>query len=205
MRKISRFAGVWTVAVLLGVCGGVSSAHALVSPISVAIIPPVQFPPSDFTVAGLRVSALWGSHRNVYGFDFGAVGNITQQDFTGLGVSGIFNMTHGSTNILGLQVAGLANVNTQKANIYGLQATAGVNYNEAESTLVGLEVALGNYSPHMSVYGLQVGIYNRALSVAGFQIGLVNDTEVLHGLQIGLINFHRKGLFAVSPILNFGF
>jgi hypothetical protein len=33
----------------------------------------------------------------------------------------------------------------------------------------------------------------------------VNDADDLHGIQIGLANFHRTGLFYVSPVLNVGF
>ncbi len=180
------------------------AAQAAVTPLSVAIIPPVQFPPSDFSVAGVRASVLWGEHRNVYGFDLGVIGNITEQDFAGIAASGIFNITRGSTTVVGLQLAGIANWNVQKVTVIGLQVAAGLNYNLGESSLVGVELALGNFSPHMSLYGFQLGVYNRARSVHGFQIGLINVTEELHGIQIGLINFHQKGLFSVAPILNIG-
>ena len=183
-----------------------ASAMAAVSPLSVAIVPPLQFPSQDFTVVGARVSAIWGRHHNVYGFDLGVIGNVTEGSFGGIGVSGIFNLTEGTTTILGLQLAGAANVNVSKARIFGLQVTAGVNSNQAESTLVGIGLAvLSNNSPFMTVYGAQVGLYNKAREVYGFQIGLVNVTESLHGIQIGLLNYNTRGLFAVAPILNIGF
>ena len=181
-------------------------AHAFVSPLSVGIVRPVQFPPADFSVAGLRLSVLWGQHRDMYGLDFGVLGNITEQDFVGIGVSGLFNMTRGTTTILGLQLAGVANVNSGKTSVYGLQAALGVNSNSAESSVTGLQVAvLANLAAHTDVYGAQIGIYNRAKSVYGFQIGIVNVADSLHGIQIGLANFHHKGIFAVSPIINIGF
>ena len=96
----------------------IPQAKAALSPLSVAIAPPVQFPPADYTVTGLRLSALWGHHRDMYGLDFGLLGNITDQDFTGLAVSGIFNATSGTTRILGLQLAGIGNFNTNNAVIY---------------------------------------------------------------------------------------
>lgn len=183
----------------------ISEANAALSPLSVGLVPPIQFPPSDFSVTGFRASLLWGRHRDVYGLDLGLLGNITDQSFTGIAVSGLFNATHGTTNIIGLQAAGLANFNTNKTSVYGLQIAALLNKNDAESSLSGVQFALANLSPNMNIYGVQLGVYNKARAVYGFQIGLVNSCTNLHGLQIGLINFHDQGLFAVSPILNFGF
>ncbi len=175
------------------------------SPLAVGIIKPVQFPPDDFNVSGLRLSLGWGDHRDVYGLDFGLLGNITRQRFVGIGVSGLANITHGETTIIGLQLAGGANVNYQKTNVYGLQLALGVNSNSAESSVNGFQVALANLSDHTTIRGVQLGLYNKAQKVYGLQIGIVNVAESLSGLQIGLINFHRTGVFAVSPILNFGF
>lgn len=186
--------------------GSWTPAHGAVSPLSVAIVPPIQFPPGDFSVTGVRASALWGKHRDLYGIDAGLLGNITEQTFTGIAVSGIFNNTRGVTNILGLQLAGITNINSNKVSVYGLQAALGVNYNSAATTVAGLQVALlANISPFTDIYGLQVGLYNRAKEVYGFQIGLVNVTDNLHGVQIGLMNFNHKGTFAISPLLNIGF
>jgi hypothetical protein len=183
-----------------------SVANAALSPVSVAIFPGLQFPPEDFSVTGARISAFWGEHRGVYGVDLGVLGNITEQNFVGIGISGIFNYTQGDTTVIGLQAAGMTNVNTNKTHVYGIQAAAGINSNTADSAIVGLEVAaIANLSPHSDIVGLQVGLYNQALNVYGFQVGVVNKTDSLHGLQIGLINFNNKGLFSVSPILNFGF
>lgn len=183
-----------------------SSAQAGVTPLSVGIMPPVQFPPSDFTITGLRASILYGHHRDVYGIDVGALGNITDQNFVGIGLSGLFNMTQGQTTILLLQAAGVANINTQKTNVYGIQATLGVNSNTAASSVTGLQLgAIANLSDHTNIYGAQVGLYNSAQDVYGLQIGLVNMANSLHGVQIGLINFNHTGTFSVSPILNVGF
>ena len=151
------------------------------------------------------MSALWGRHQDVYGFDVGAIGNITEQDFVGVGVSGIFNLTNGMTTVIGLQAAGIANINTNKTKVIGLQVSSIINSNTAASTVAGIQLALLNMSAHTDVYGLQVGLYNKAKAVYGFQIGLVNSASNLHGIQIGLVNFHDKGLFVVSPLINVGF
>lgn len=179
---------------------------AFVSPLSVNIAPPVQFPPSDFNVIGVRASVLWGRHRDVAGIDVGLLGNITDQSFTGLSVSGLFNYTKGSTRALGLQFAGLTNINTSKTQVFGLQFALGANYNQAASTVAGFQIAgLANVAPFTDIYGFQIGLYNRAKDVYGLQIGLVNVADNLHGVQIGLVNFNKKGPFAISPILNVGF
>lgn len=182
------------------------AAHAFISPLSVSVLPPVQFPPEDFSVTGVRASVLWGKHHGVYGLDLGLVGNVTTQNFVGTAVSGIFNATTGETHIIGLQLAGITNVNTNKTRVYGAQLALGMNSNSAESLVVGLQAALiGNLSDHTNIYGAQIGLYNTAMEVYGLQIGLVNVCNSLHGVQIGLVNFNHTGIFAVSPILNIGF
>jgi hypothetical protein len=183
-----------------------SKASAFISPLSVSIIPPIEFPPADFSITGVRISAIYGRHRDIYGIDLGLIGNITEQTFTGVGVSGVFNLTHGTTTILGLQFAGLTNINTKEISVYGIQATLGLNQNDAASKVVGIEFAgIANLCAFTKIYGAQIGIYNHALEVYGLQIGVVNSTKNLHGVQIGLLNFNESGPFIVSPLLNIGF
>jgi hypothetical protein len=182
----------------------VCDAQAAVSPVSLSLLPPLQFPPSDFTVVGFRASLLWGKQRDIYGLDLGLLGNITEQTFTGIGIAGGANITHGTTTIIGLQLAGIANINTNKTSVYGVQAAL-VNSNTAAASVGGIELGVVNLAQNTNIYGLQAGIYNRALEVYGFQIGLVNVASSLHGIQIGLLNFHEKGAVSVSPIINIGF
>ncbi|HUP56671.1 MAG TPA: hypothetical protein VM598_04405 [Bdellovibrionota bacterium] len=181
-------------------------AQAALSPIGLAILAPVQFPPRDFDITGARVSALWGRHRQVYGLDVGGIGNFTDQDQVGVSVAGGFNSNGGPTTIIFLQAAGVTNVSSGKYKVFGIQVAGLVNYQKAESVIAGFQIAaIANYSPFAKVAGAQVGIYNRANTVSGFQIGVVNVTEHLHGIQIGLLNFNRHGIFGVAPILNVGF
>lgn len=183
-----------------------SQAQAAFTPLALGIAPPVQFPPKDFSITGARISALYGEARDLYGVDVGVLGNITDGEFKGLAIAGLFNATKGTTNIIGLQLAGLTNINTSKTMVAGIQATLGINYNSAASTISGLELAgLANISPFTDIYGAQIGLYNRAKDVYGLQIGLVNIADNLHGVQIGLANFNHKGPFVISPFLNVGF
>ena len=180
-------------------------AQAAMSPLSLAVVPPVQFPPDDYTITGARVSVLWGRHRDIYGLDIGLLGNITEQAFVGLGIAGGFNMTKGNTTVIGLQAAGGANVNYNKTHISGIQFALVANYNEAASSVAGIQLAAVNQAAFTDIYGFQIGVYNRSQSVYGLQIGVVNVTNNLHGVQIGLVNFNHSGPFKVSPILNVGF
>lgn len=174
------------------------------SPVSFGIAPPVQFPQSEFSVTGLRVSGLWGRHRDMYGIDLGLGGNVTDQDFVGIAVSGLFNITHGSTTAIGLQAAGITNVNTKTTHVYGVQLAGLLNNNIGSSSVNGFQIAAVNKADHTVIRGAQIGLYNKAQSVYGLQIGIVNVCDELHGIQIGLANFHHKGLFVVSPIINVG-
>jgi hypothetical protein len=184
----------------------VCSAQAGVTPLGIAIVHKIEFPPEDFTVTGARVSALWGIHRQVYGFDFGGIGNITEQDFSGLAVSGGFNSNLGDTHVLLLQAAGVANYATAKVSVLGVQVAGIMNYSTGESNVMGVQIAgIANYTPHETVGFLQVGAYNQAHAVYGFQVGVINVCDELHGLQIGLLNFNHKGPFSVAPILNASF
>ncbi len=179
-------------------------ARATLSPVGIAIFPPVQFPDSKVYITGVRVSALWGSHWKVFGADIGVVGNITQQDMVGFAVSGIFNAGYGNISIFPAQIAGIANIADGRVDVYGLQLAAGVNYIPKGGTITGLQVALVNLAQHTDIRGFQVGLYNTANRVYGFQIGVVNQAESLHGIQLGLINMHRTGLFAIVPGINIG-
>jgi hypothetical protein len=181
-----------------------SLSFAAVSPVAVGIYPPVQFPPDDFNVAGVRASVV-GQHRSVYGLDLALIGNTTDLTFVGVGISGIYNHTKGSTYALGTQFAGLGNYNSGKTTVIGLQAALLANVNRAESKVVGLQFSLANIGDHTDIYGVSAGLYNKADEVYGLQIGLINVANNLHGIQIGLINFHNKGLFVMSPIINMGF
>ena len=182
----------------------IQEAHALVSPLGISLIPPVELPPADFTITGARINLIWGDQHNVYGLDVGTILNSTLQNSGGLQLAGGVNWNKGSTTILGLQVAGLANINVQHTFVLGLQVAL-YNANLGESKIIGIEAGAINNSAHTKLYGVQVGLYNKALEVYGFQIGLINSVADLHGLQIGLLNFNDHGLFAIAPILNFGF
>jgi hypothetical protein len=188
----------------LVVLGSAVSAQALVSPIGLSIVPPIEMPPSEFGIVGVSIGVIYSDYRDVYGFDLGAIGNVTENGLGGIQLAGGFNYNKGTSTILGLQAAAITNVNVDKATIVGAQVAL-VNVNEAESTLVGAEFGLVNHSSYTTIVGAQLGLYNTARVVNGFQIGLINVADSLHGVQIGLANFNHTGLFSFAPILNIGF
>ncbi len=203
MQKIKQ--ALLIVGILASAVMATPSSFAAITPISVSIVPPVQFPPQDFSITGARASLLWGKHRDVYGLDVGLLGNITELEFVGIGIAGVFNTTHGTTHAIGLQAAGIGNFNMTKTTVYGLQFATLTNYNAGESQIYGVQLSIANMSEFTQIYGVQLGVYNHAKTVYGLQIGLVNVASSLYGVQIGLINFNGGGPFKLSPIINIGF
>ena len=123
------------------------------SPIGIGIFPPVQFPGTEFGVTGIRLSVV-GVNRAASGIDLAVLGNVTNQQFKGLAIAGLFNY-----NKIG-------------ADIYGLQAALGANINGTGSSLYGFQ--LGIYNQVTKVYGIQIGLINVATELHGIQIGLLN-------------------------------
>ncbi len=199
-RNINFLLSFLSVFLLIG-----SFSFAATTPLAIGLVPPLQLPPQDYTVTGARVSVIYGNHYNIYGLDFGLIGNITQQSFVGIAVAGVFNATRGDTHIVGLQAAGVGNFNTNKAKVYGVQLALFTNYNMGEAEVFGLQLSAANLSEFTTIYGVQAGVFNKAKAVYGLQIGLINMATSLHGVQIGLLNFNTTGLFKVSPFLNAGF
>ncbi len=194
-------------------------SQAAAFPLSIGISPWFQFPPKDVTVAGLRLSLLWGRHENVYGFDFGLLGNITEKELVGTSMSLLFNKADNAT-ILGAQLTFGANLTKDNLNVVGIQLAGLANSCGGKGRVLGLQMAfIGNFNSKVDIYGAQVGAVNQADRVVGLQIGSVNQAEHavgvqlgfmnrakdLHGLQIGLLNFHTNGMLSFFPFLNAGF
>jgi hypothetical protein len=124
-----------------------------ITPIEIALVPPLQLPSTEFEVKGLRLSVV-GLNREVYGLDLALLGNMTNVEFKGVAISGLFNYNRGGATATGLQLAALANINTGPSTVYGVQLAV---FNRAET-----------------VYGLQLGLVNIVNSLHGIQIGLIN-------------------------------
>jgi hypothetical protein len=123
------------------------------TPLEVALFPPLQLPSTDFGVKGIRLS-LVGLNRELRGLDLGLLGNMTNVEFKGVAISGLFNYNRGASTVVGLQVAGVANINSGHSEVYGIQ--------------------LAGFNKAGTIYGLQLGLVNIATELHGIQIGLVN-------------------------------
>lgn len=158
MRKLC-----WMISiVLLVACAQtVSADDTPMSPVMLSLLTPVQGPPPDWDVKGLRVNLLYGRCRNLHGLDLGLVNHTTGQSL-GLGV-------------------GL--VNYVEKNFTGLQVGA-VNIGDR---VKALQVGLFNEADDMS--GLQIGLINHTRLMRGVQIGLINVIENNDLSFLPIINF----------------
>lgn len=151
-RKL--FPVIFLIAVIFGSLPAAAGGNT--TPIAIGLFPPLQFPSSDFEVTGLRLGIV-GKNRSMSGLDVGLLGNITDQAFTGIAISGLFNYNKTSADIIGLQIAGVANINGIDSALYGVQ--------------------VGLFNKVNKVYGLQLGLINVAKELHGVQIGLINFNE----------------------------
>ncbi len=194
------------VAVILVAFTSTASAE-LVSPVGFALVDfngfHAEFPGSESSVCGLRLTILRSVHKEVCGLDVGLLVNGTAGAFTGVELAGGANIVAGRARILGLQAAGLLNLDSQ-VSLLGLQFAL-VNRILNDGTIIGAQVGLWNGAAKTDIYGLQLSGVNQAHKVIGLQLGLINITDELHGVQIGLLNFNRNGLIKFFPGINASF
>lgn len=162
-----------------------------------AFIPMLETPDATWDVTAFRFNLLIGSHHSVRGFDLGLLANITEYEFSGLALAGLFNdcgMSDGAFAVAGV-------FNHASWNYKGLQLAGALN--DSEGAFTGLQVALCNYAPRLT--GLQVGAVNVIERGRGMQIGVVNTSDVLYGAQIGVINIITHSSVPFLPIFNCAF
>ena len=125
------------------------------SPLSISIVPAVEWPPADWDVYGLRLSIFVGKHHDVGGIDVGAIASLADGDVIGLQTSGIFSRAN--NGLSGCQISPLS----------------------FAGTLEGIQI--GVFNRVEGVFGLQVGVVNYAYQANGVQLGLINiiaDSEL---------------------------
>ena len=132
----------------LGVLLGVASSAAQTRPVQLALFNPVQIFPESESIAGVRLSLIYGSNAGVSGLDLGLVNKTGGGGFTGI-QWGFVALTEG--NVTGLQW-----------NFVGL----------AKGNVEGVQIGFYNSASHCS--GLQLGFINNTGTMKGLQIGLVN-------------------------------
>lgn len=146
------------------------------SPFMLSLADPMQVPPHDFDIGGLRISILFGQCRNFDGLDLGLAGRAT-----------------GHAN--GLQSCA---VNVVDGDGMGLQANWLAGYVSGE--YAGFQVGTVNYAE--KAQALQIGFYNGAGFIRGCQIGAINIAQEMIGLQIGVVNVIQNKDVPFIPIVN---
>ena len=145
------------------------------SPVMFSVFSPIQFPPPEFDVGGLRLSLLYGRCCNFDGLDFGIVG-VADNHANGWLVN-VVTVAYGDG--LGLH-------------------TGGVNYFAGD--FKGLQIGVANWIDSGDVF--QIGGYNGGYDIQGLQIGVINTANKLQGLQIGLVNIISSSDVSFFPIIN---
>jgi len=116
-------------------------------PIQLALFNPVQIVPEKESIAGLRLSLIYGSNANMTGLDWGLVTKTSGQ-FEGVQL-GLIGMVDG--NATGIQ--------------YNLASLTGGSF-------TGLQLGWYNSAGHTQ--GLQFGLINTTGTMKGLQIGILN-------------------------------
>ena len=146
------------------------------TPFMLAIFDPVQVPPSDWDVAGLRLSILYGKCNVLKGLD---IGLVNESDY-----------------LQGIQI-GIVNAD---GDVAGLRVSA--LYGDA-NVMKGLDIGLFNACN--ALQGWQIGLFNTAKLMKGLQLGVVNHAEQAIGVQIGLVNIIEDKDIPFLPIINASF
>lgn len=176
----------------------------------------VNLPPRDTVVVAhpvyMTVVGIGTEHTQV-----AAVGNIAQDNFSGVQVAGIFNVGRGAVS--GVQIAGLNNhasdsltgaqigglMNTVHGNVRGAQMSGGFNVTDRD--VYGVQMAGGLNIAGGDVYQLQAsGGVNYANDVHGLQVagGLNVASGVVTGLQLsGGLNIARRVKGVQVGVINF--
>lgn len=170
------------------------------SPLGIGLFPPLQFPRKNDSVSGIRLSILGASNAQVEVLDMNALVGITDLDFTGLALAGLWNKVGQNANAL--QIAGL--FNTVGGAFTGIQIAAIANINGNDLGTEALQIACYNQTGGISG-GLQIGVINQAKHWSGLQIGVINVAENLNGLQIGLANIIKQSDLPFMLLLNAAF
>ena len=125
-----------------------AQGNAGYSPFMLSIVNPIQVPPSDFYVGGLKLNLIYGQCH----------------DFTGLDI-GLFSYCSGNTE--GLHIGGVTAIGGDGTGIM-----INLLANQVTGEYGGLQIGFYNYASHLD--GLQIGVLNVCDTAYGIQIGLIN-------------------------------
>jgi len=124
------------------------SAFAQTKPVQLALVNPIQIFDERTSIAGVRISLLYGKNASVSGLDWGLVNHTTSGTSQGVELGFV---AINDANFVGLR---WNFVDVSKGNVEGAQ--------------------LGFYNSGGYVNGVQIGFINNAASMKGLQLGLIN-------------------------------
>ena len=172
--------------------GGVEAAEAW-SPVAFGAYPIVEFPERYYDIKGFRLNLFGGRHRNVTGFDVGALANVCDGSFSGFECAGICNVVGDSA--WSAQFAAVCNYSSNYSK--GVQLAL-VNWSDED--FAGVQFGCFNFVGDFG--GLQMGLLNSTESGGGVQLGVVNISGEFTGVQFGLLNINLSSGVPVLPIMN---
>ncbi len=175
------------------------------SPLSLALITPVQVPAPEYDCNGFRWDVIAGRQYATTGLtiglvhitDDGTVGatlglvNVDNGDFTGLEL-GICSFIRG--DFIGAVESPILIVN---GDLTGINDSFFANINGDVKGICASTIGITK-----SITGLQYGFVNISTEVCGLQFGLVNYTQGMRGFQIGLVNIITDSPLVVLPFAN---
>lgn len=167
-----------------------------ISPIGISLVPPVQFPPRDWDIYGVRLNIFVGAGRDVGFIDVGVLGNIVDGNLSGIEIAGLYNRIGSSDGAI--QAACI--MNYSKHDFCGVQLGL---VNSVDGDMQGLQAGAVNLAQDGA--GVQLGVFNRAERFSGLQIGFANYAYQLEGVQIGVFNVIEDSNIPFMPIVNAAF
>ena len=176
--------------------GATDADERLWTPVAFGAYPIAEFPGREYDVKGFRFNLFAGRHRNVAGFDMGALVNICDGSCSGFEFAGICNVVGDSA--WSAQFAGVCNYSSNYSK--GLQLAL-VNWSDED--FAGVQLGCFNFVGDF--VGVQVGAFNFAESGGGVQLGVLNVSDDFVGVQVGLFNIILSSGVPVLPIMNLNF
>lgn len=133
----------------ISIVGGVKAQdNAGYTPFMLSIVDPIQIPPADFYVGGLKLNLPYGRCHDFLGLDIG-----------------VFSYCSGTAE--GLHIGGVTVIGGD-----GTGLMINLLANQVQGEYGGLQIGFLNRATHMD--GLQIGVINICDTAYGIQIGLVN-------------------------------
>jgi hypothetical protein len=169
-------------------------------PFQLSLITPVQLVHTDRSICGVRLNLLYGSNREVWGLDAGAVNKAG--NFSGIELGLLVNVIKSNEETTskpswGIQAAGLVNRDS-RGSFTGIEV-AGISNENRKLHFTGMQAAIvGNKNRNGDVTGMQVAMFNHSTTLNGIQAGLGNGVTPVEGI----VDFVVLPIFLAAALLS---